>query len=93
MSNLTNKINININTNGNSIYLCTCIKDDISEAGSAPKTPQDVTSITSMPLTVQMSTLETPPPGTVAIEEMVDHPLSPTQEQVSDSIVRASFQF
>lgn len=46
-----------------------------------------------MPLTVQMSTLETPPPGTVGIEEMVDHPLSPTQEQVSDSIVRALFQF
>lgn len=45
-----------------------------------------------MPLTVQMSTLETPPPGTVAIEEMVDHPLSPTQEQVSDSIVWVSFQ-
>lgn len=65
----------------------------MSEAGSAPKTPQDVTSISSMPLTVQMSTLETPPPGTVAIDEMVDHPLSPTQEQVSDSIVRASFQF
>lgn len=46
-----------------------------------------------MPLTVQMSTLETPPPGTVPIEEMVEHPLSPTQEQVSDSIVRVLFQF
>lgn len=48
-----------------------------------------------MPLTVQMTTLETPPPGTIA-EEMVDHPLSPTQEQMSDTIVRivslASFQ-
>lgn len=39
-----------------------------------------------MPLTVQMNTLETPPSGIIA-EEMVDHPLSPTQEQVSDSIV------
>lgn len=62
-------------------------KDDVSEAGSAPRTPQDVTSISSMPLTVHMSTLETPPPGTVAIDEMVDHPLSPTQEQMSDTIV------
>lgn len=63
------------------------MKDDNSDAGSAPKTPQDVTSLSSMPLTVQMSTLETPPSG-VASEEMVDHPLSPTQEQVSDTIVR-----
>lgn len=39
-----------------------------------------------MPLTVQMSTLETPPSGTI-IEEMVDHPLSPTQEQGTDAIV------
>lgn len=73
----------------------TIFQDDVSEAGSAPKTPQDVTSISSMPLTVQMTTLETPPPGTIA-EEMVDHPLSPTQEQMSDTIVRiislASFQ-
>lgn len=73
----------------------TIFQDDVSESGSAPKTPQDVTSISSMPLTVQMTTLETPPPGTIA-EEMVDHPLSPTQEQMSDTIVRiislASFQ-
>lgn len=64
-------------------------KDDISESGSAPKTPQDVTSISSMPLTVQMSALETPPSGSsiTSIEEMVDHPLSPTQEQASDAIV------
>lgn len=68
------------------MYRSRC-KDDISEAGSAPKTPQDVTSISSMPLTVQMTTLETPPSGTVAADEMVDHPLSPTQEHVSDSIV------
>lgn len=40
-----------------------------------------------MPLTVQMTTLETPPSGIVTIEEMVDHPLSPTQEQLSDTIV------
>lgn len=40
-----------------------------------------------MPLTVQMNTLETPPPGTIAEENMVDHPLSPTQEQLSDTIV------
>lgn len=64
-------------------------KDEISEAGSAPKTPQDVTSISSMPLTVQMSILETPPSGP-SVEEMVDHPLSPTQEQASDIIVRIS---
>lgn len=42
-----------------------------------------------MPLTVQTSTLESPPPGIVT-EEMVDHPLSPTQEQVPDIIVRIS---
>lgn len=60
------------------------------ESGSAPKTPQDVTSISSMPLTVQLSTLETPPSGIVA-EEMIDHPLSPTQEQMSDTIVRLQF--
>lgn len=62
------------------------IKDETSESGSAPKTPQDVTSLSSMPLTVQLSTLETPPSG-ISTEEMVDHPLSPTQEQVSDTIV------
>lgn len=63
------------------------LKDDVSDSGSAPKTPQDVTSLSSMPLTVHMSTLETPPPGTIA-EETVDHPLSPTQDQASDTIVR-----
>lgn len=41
-----------------------------------------------MPLTVQMSILETPPSGIVATEEMVDHPLSPSQELQSDTIVR-----
>lgn len=61
-------------------------KDETSESGSAPKTPQDVTSLSSMPLTVQLSTLETPPSGIIT-EEMVDHPLSPSQEQVSDAIV------
>lgn len=36
--------------------------------------------------TVQVSTLETPPSGSVA-DEMVDHPLSPTQDQLADAIV------
>lgn len=45
-----------------------------------------------MPLTVQLSTLETPPSGIVA-EEMVDHPLSPTQEQMSDTIVSRNIAF
>lgn len=62
------------------------LKDETSESGSAPKTPQDVNSLSSMPLTVQLSTLETPPSGIIT-EELVDHPLSPTQEQVSDTIV------
>lgn len=44
-----------------------------------------------MPLSVQTSTLETPPPG-LATEELVDHPLSPTQEHMSDTIVRNIFQ-
>lgn len=39
-----------------------------------------------MPLTVQMNTLETPPSGIVTEENMVDHPLSPTQELMSDTI-------
>lgn len=44
-----------------------------------------------MPLTVQMSTLETPPSGTIGEAEVVDHPLSPTQEQMADAIVRFHF--
>lgn len=42
-----------------------------------------------MPMTVQMSTLETPPSGNAG-EEIVDHPLSPTQEQVTEAIVSIS---
>lgn len=41
-----------------------------------------------MPM-VQVSTLETPPSGSVT-DEMVDHPLSPTQEQLADAIVSLS---
>lgn len=65
------------------------LQDIPADSGSAPKTPQDVTSVTSMPLTVQMSTLETPPSGSIG-DEIVDHPLSPTQEQVADAIVSSA---
>lgn len=57
-----------------------------SDPGSAPKTPQDVASVTSMPAMVQVTSLETPPSGIIS-EEIVDHPLSPTQEPVIEAIV------
>lgn len=57
-----------------------------SDPGSAPKTPQDFTGVTSMPAMVQVTTLETPPSGIIS-EEIVDHPLSPTQEPVVEAIV------
>lgn len=41
-----------------------------------------------MPLNVQMTTLETPPSGNIN-EEMVDHPLSPTQEADNFTIVKS----
>lgn len=41
-----------------------------------------------MPATVQSSSIETPPPGMIG-EEVVDHPLSPLQEQGVEAIVRS----
>lgn len=80
-----------LNTDGIDIwlkYLRRQPKNDVTlDPGSAPKTPQDFVGVTSMPTTVQMSTLETPPPG-IQSEEIVDHPLSPSQEQATEAIVR-----
>lgn len=56
------------------------------DPGSAPKTPQDISGVTSMPSTVQMSSLETPPSG-IQSEEIVDHPLSPSQDVATEAIV------
>lgn len=39
-----------------------------------------------MPSTVQATSIETPPPGLIN-EEVVDHPLSPNQEQGVEAIV------
>lgn len=59
------------------------------DTGSAPKTPQDIAGVTAMPTTVEMSSLETPPSG-IAGEEVIDHPLSPQQEQAAEAIVSSA---
>ncbi|KAG4074060.1 hypothetical protein HA402_014265 [Bradysia odoriphaga] len=53
-----------------------------SDQSSAPKTPQDITSVTSMPSCVLMSSLDSPQSN----EEVVDHPLSPVQEHATEAI-------
>lgn len=69
-------------------YLIRHTKADIpTDPNSAPRTPQDFSGVTSMPATVQMSSLETPPSG-IIVEEVLDHPLSPTQELATEAIVR-----
>lgn len=39
-----------------------------------------------MPSTVHATSIETPPPGSIG-EEVVDHPLSPTQDYAQEAIV------
>ncbi|GAB0097816.1 trafficking protein particle complex subunit 8 [Sergentomyia squamirostris] len=53
----------------------------VENDSSTPKSPQD--SGVSMSMTMQMSTLETPPSG-IVVGEVVHHPLSPLQEMAGD---------
>lgn len=64
-----------------------------ADGGSAPKTPQDVMTVTTMPIVhapTNDSASSTPPPPSQPLaninEETVDHPLSPSQEQANDTI-------
>uniref|UniRef100_A0A1B0CIG6 Putative er-golgi trafficking trapp i complex 85 kDa subunit n=1 Tax=Lutzomyia longipalpis TaxID=7200 RepID=A0A1B0CIG6_LUTLO len=50
-----------------------------NDSSSTPKSPQD----SGVSMTMQMSTLETPPSG-ILIGEVVHHPLSPLQEHAGD---------
>lgn len=61
------------------------LQDLPSDGGSAPKTPQDFAGVTSMPTTLQATSIETPPPGIFG-EEVVDHPLSPSQDIAQEAI-------
>lgn len=50
-----------------------------------PRTPQDMIGFSSMPTTMQMSSLETPP-SEIVTGEVIAHPLSPVQETAVDAM-------
>jgi trafficking protein particle complex subunit 8 len=76
-------------------YLRRQHKPEVAQSDdSAPKTPQDMLSVTSMPTAIQISggssNLETPPSNDFGgAAEVINHPLSPVQETGHD-IVQSS---
>jgi trafficking protein particle complex subunit 8 len=74
-------------------YLKRHHKSDVPQSDdSAPKTPQDMMSVTSMPSAIHMnsSNLETPPSSDFSTAspsaEVFNHPLSPVQEMGHDIV-------